>query len=375
MSPIQKALLIASKGSGKVEVGTRPIPTPGPGQVLVKVQSAALNPVDNLIKNIGAFADQFGYPALIGNDGAGIIEDMAADVQGWKKGDRVVIQGYWDQDRCTLQQYALSDAVRCAKIPESWSFDEAATLPLGLATAAIGLYQTPTSVPSQGIIPGQGGGAGLLAPWECGVGNYAGQAAVVFGGSSSVGQFALTSLQSLHPIQLAKLSGFDPIITTASKNNEAYCKLAGATHVIDYHDVPYDDIPAAIARLTEKPVQLVYDAVSSEPSQKSGWAVLGRGHGGNMVIVLHPLLGFTSGQIVGNGKRLVLVHGSIQREDNHDFGAKMFGRLTALLEKRELKPNNVQLIPGGLAGAITGLDRLSKGVSAVKLVVRPQETA
>ncbi|KAI0319324.1 hypothetical protein OF83DRAFT_1170280 [Amylostereum chailletii] len=251
-----------------------------------------------------------------------------------------------------------------ATIPETWSFDEAATLPLGLATAAIGLYQTPTSVPIQGFIPGQGGGAGLLAPWESGVGKYAGQAAVVFGGSSSVGQFAL---------QLARLSVFDPIIATASKKNEAYCKSAGATHVIDYHDVPHDDVPAAIAELTGKSVQLVYDAVSSEPSERAGWAVLGRG--GNMVIVLSSHLGFTPGQIVEDGKRLVHPYGRVQLEDNHEFGAKMFGRLTALLEKRELKPNNIEVIPGGLAGAISGLDRLSKGVSAVKLVVHPQETA
>ncbi|KAI0316228.1 chaperonin 10-like protein, partial [Amylostereum chailletii] len=91
MSPIQKALLVAFKSSGKVELGTRPVPTPGPGQVLVKIRSAALNPVDNVIKNIGAFADEFGYPALVGNDGAGTIEDVAADVQGWEKGDRAYV--------------------------------------------------------------------------------------------------------------------------------------------------------------------------------------------------------------------------------------------------------------------------------------------
>ena len=69
-------------------------------------------------------------------------------------------------------------------MPDSVSFDEAATLPLGLDTAAIGIYAEPRNA------PGQGGGAGLVAPWlEEGVGKYAGKPAVVLGGSTSVGQF------------------------------------------------------------------------------------------------------------------------------------------------------------------------------------------
>ncbi|KAI0316238.1 GroES-like protein [Amylostereum chailletii] len=339
-----------SKASGKVELGSRPVPTPGPGQVLVKIQAAALNPVDNYNKNYGGFVDEFGFPALIGNDGAGTIEDFAPDL--------MFLQGYWNQDRCTLQQYALGDAIRCAKIPENLSFDEASTIPLGLATAAIGMYHAPVSIPDQG------GGAGLIAPWTGGVGKYAGQAVVVFGGSSSVGQFAL---------QLAKLSGFSPIITTASKNNEAYCKSAGATHVIDYRDVHYDNVPAAILKITDNSVPLVYDAISSEASQKAGWAILGRG--GSMVVTLPPAIGVTPGQVGEDGKRLVHVYGNVHRETNRQFGTEMYSHLTTLLAKGELKPNNVEILPDGLAGVSAGLDRLSKGVSAVKLVARPQETA
>lgn len=66
------------------------------------------------------------------------------------------------------------------QIPENISFDQAASVPLGLATATIGLY-----TPAEGR-----GGAGLVAPWkEGGRGKYAGQPIVIFGGSSSVGQY------------------------------------------------------------------------------------------------------------------------------------------------------------------------------------------
>lgn len=60
------------------------------------------------------------------------------------------------------------------------SFDEASTIPLCFATAAIGLYYKGTAR----------GGAGLFPPWEeGGEGKYSGQPIVIIGGSSSVGQF------------------------------------------------------------------------------------------------------------------------------------------------------------------------------------------
>ncbi|KAI0318211.1 GroES-like protein [Amylostereum chailletii] len=353
----QNALLIPSKACGYVQLGTRPVPIPGRGQLLVKIQSAALNPVDHYVKDHGIFVDKCGFPALIGYDGAGIIEQVADDVQGWNKGDRVLFQGDSHPDFCTFQQYALCDAVVCTKIPEKMSFDDASTFPVALGTAAVGLYQKLAPV------SGQDGGAGLIAPWESGIGKYAGQPALVFGGSSSVGQLA---------IQLVKLSGFNPIIATASKKNENYCKAAGATHVIDYHDLPYADLPAAVAKLVNGPISLVYDAVSSEDSQKAGWAILA--HSGSLINAGRRILGITPDQIGEDGKHLVQVWGVIRRDDNIELGAKMCNHLTDLLEEGLLKPNNVEVLPGGLAGVSAGLDRLLKGVSAVKLVVRPQET-
>jgi NADPH:quinone reductase-like Zn-dependent oxidoreductase len=67
------------------------------------------------------------------------------------------------------------------QIPDNLSFDEACTIPLGLATAACGLYQNKSD---------RGGDAGLVPPWEeGGAGKYTGQPILVIGGASSVGQF------------------------------------------------------------------------------------------------------------------------------------------------------------------------------------------
>lgn len=87
MSPQQKALFLSEK-QGDFEVGSRNIPSPRAGQLLVKVQSAALNPVDYKIKDTGLFVTQ--YPAVLGTDIAGIVEELGEGVENFRKGDRVL---------------------------------------------------------------------------------------------------------------------------------------------------------------------------------------------------------------------------------------------------------------------------------------------
>ena len=96
--------------------------------------------------------------------------------------------GAGTSDGAAYQEYTLADAARVAKIPSNLTYEQAATVPLCLATAAIGMYKPKSSqVLPNGFDPG---GAGLAPPWaEGGMGKYKGQAAVVFRGSSSVGQF------------------------------------------------------------------------------------------------------------------------------------------------------------------------------------------
>lgn len=82
----QKALLLDTK-FGKLVVDTISVPKPGPKDILVKVHAAALNPVDWKIQKYGVFVQTF--PAILGTDISGEVEEIGEDVSDFKKGDRV----------------------------------------------------------------------------------------------------------------------------------------------------------------------------------------------------------------------------------------------------------------------------------------------
>jgi hypothetical protein len=95
----------------------------------------------------------------------------------------------------------MADAHFLAQIPPNVSFEGASTIPLGFATAAVGLYQDFRAH----------GGIGLVAPWdEGGYKKYTGQPIVVIGGASSVGQFGSFYYNTAHPYFVLKLSHSDP---------------------------------------------------------------------------------------------------------------------------------------------------------------------
>ena len=85
----QKALLLTAK-HGHWIIGETPVPTPGPKDVLVKILAAALNPVDWKIRGAFGFLIRQ-YPAVLGSDGAGTVEEVGEGVAQWKKGDRVCV--------------------------------------------------------------------------------------------------------------------------------------------------------------------------------------------------------------------------------------------------------------------------------------------
>ncbi|KZV67570.1 GroES-like protein [Peniophora sp. CONT] len=355
MSQQHKALLIHSKG-GRMELGLRDTPTPGAGQVLVRNIAVALNPVDAYIQHVGLFIENR-LPALAGFDGSGEVYKLGPDVDGWKVGDKVFYQGHTTNDGSTFQEYTIAAAAHMAKIPANITTEQAATIPITLATAAIGIYAEKKDAlrPDKFDV----GGLGLTPPWATGGRDkYVGQAALVISGSSSVGQFAL---------QLLKASGFSPLITTASKHNEAYCKAAGATHVIDHKDVPYHELPAAVKKiLGETPVSFIYDAWARGGSQQAAFSLLAPG--GSMCTALYSEVGERAKEDA-QGRRVLTPYGSVNEEPHHAFGTEMYAHLTEMLETGELKPNNVKLLDG-FEAIPAGCDELLQGVSGIKLVAR-----
>ncbi|PCH39327.1 GroES-like protein [Wolfiporia cocos MD-104 SS10] len=343
----QKSLLLTAK-QGSFAVDTTPIPKPGPGQVLIKIQSAALNPVDWKIQAYGSIIEKF--PSVLGSDIAGTIEAVGEGVSGFTKGDRVLNQGVIGNNEFSgFQQYALAYADVTAKIANSLSFDQASTIPLGLATAALGLFN-----------PGKSNSAGLHPPWEAnGSGRYAGQPIVIFGGASSVGQYV---------IQVAKLAGFSPIITTASLTNADYLRGLGATHVLD-RKLSAERLKAQVLSITSASIQTVYDAVSEADTQVAAYDLVSSG--GTLLLVIPNSI--PESKQTGD-RKIVNVFGSVSAPDNRATGASLYKQLTRLLENGSIKPNRVEVLPNGLQGIINGLKKLQAGISNVKLVAHPQET-
>src|SRR5437899_6780316 len=69
-----------------------PAPQPGPGEVLVRIHAAGVNPVETYIRS-GTYARLPELPYTPGNDGAGVIEQVGSDVNEFKAGDRVYTAG------------------------------------------------------------------------------------------------------------------------------------------------------------------------------------------------------------------------------------------------------------------------------------------
>ena len=81
-----KALVLPAKQASFV-LKSVPLYTPGPGEVLIKTEAAALAPIDWAISALGVLVEN--YPVIIGEDVAGTVEDIGEGVTRFKKGDRV----------------------------------------------------------------------------------------------------------------------------------------------------------------------------------------------------------------------------------------------------------------------------------------------
>ncbi|KAG8732447.1 hypothetical protein FRC10_000917, partial [Ceratobasidium sp. 414] len=354
----QKASLLPAK-QGKLEVGTRAIPTPQGKQALVKVTAAAINPVDWKIVDYGIFIDEF--PAVLGSDGAGIIESTGPEVTGFKKGDKMYsrsfssyildelsdkpnhsfFQGqYKPVDHATFQQYVLVDTEVVAKVPSNINDDQASTIPVASIASVVGLFQK----------------SGIAFPVNSPTAT--GKPVLVLGGSSSVGQFG---------IQLARIAGFSPIVTTASAQHIEYLKSLGATHVFD-RNVDVKTLQEAFAG----PVSLVLDAISVLSTQKLAVEVLTKpdtAPGAHLAGVLPldaSLQKGLEGKVTVNN-----IFGSSHAFK--DLSVPYWQVLSKWIEEGKVVPNHVQVVGGGLSGVPEALDLSRKGISGVKLVIHPQE--
>lgn len=133
-------------------------PRPGPGQLLVAVRAAGVNPVD--WKQRTGYARAGGgareLPAVFGNEVAGVVAEVGEDVTGFAVGDEVfgnpVAGGY--------AEYAVLPVTVTAHKPAGLSFTDAAALPVAAATAYDGIVQLALPEGATLLVTGAGGGVG-----------------------------------------------------------------------------------------------------------------------------------------------------------------------------------------------------------------------
>jgi NADPH2:quinone reductase len=135
-------------------------PRPGPGQVVVRVEAAGVNPVDVYIRS-GAYARMPALPYTPGLDAAGIVEAVGPGVGRLGVGARVYVAL---SAAGTYAEQTLCDEPRAHPLPESLSFAQGAAVGVPYATAWRALFQRARAVPGETVlVHGGSGGVGLAA--------------------------------------------------------------------------------------------------------------------------------------------------------------------------------------------------------------------
>jgi NADPH2:quinone reductase len=227
-----KAIRIARFGGPDVmEYGDWPQPSPGPGEVLVKLDYSGVN-FTEVYQRAGLYARSQTYktplPMVIGSEGGGSVAALGEGVDGLQTGDRVsycIVRG-------SYAEYAAVPAWRLVKVPDDVPITIASALMLQGFTAH---YLSHSAFP--------------LKP---------GDSCLVHAGAGGVGQLL---------IQMAKIRGATVLTTVGSAEKAAIAKSAGADHVILYRET---DFREEVMRLTDKRgVDVVYDAVGRDTIAKS----------------------------------------------------------------------------------------------------------
>lgn len=347
-------------GGPKVTVSKTEIPElPSEHHLLIKVIVSGCNPKD------------WKSPAIMkndlnqGDDIAGIVAAVGSQVTNFKVGDKVAAFHEMLQPGGSYAEYALAPDHTAFHVPESISYEEAATIPLAATTAALGLYQRLR----------------LPFPWSPNRDNEQ-CPLLIYGGASAVGAFA---------IKMAVISNIHPLICIAGNGCqfvEGLIDRSRGDEVIDYRSC--DDIPAAIRKaLNGKKLQYTFDAVSENGSLENVAKVLDP-HG-RMVVVLPgkrydeipstvqlscTQVGKVHNEAYPGIRRDLSPCGPLGAENDKLAGQMFFSFFGRGLRDGYLTGHPHKKIDGGLHGLETALCNLRDGkASAVKYVIRIDETS
>jgi NADPH2:quinone reductase len=193
----------------------RPQPTPGPGEVRVRLAWSGVNPSD-VKSRAGTRNPTLPFPEITPHsDGAGEIDAVGAGVDAGRIGQRVwVWNGAWGRAHGTAAGWIVLSAAQAVPLPDGVPLEVGACLGIPALTAAHAVLMH---------------------------GGVAGQSVLVAGGAGAVGHYA---------VQMAKLAGARQVIATVSSEAKAeLARAAGADAVIDYRR---EDIASRVRELTDR---------------------------------------------------------------------------------------------------------------------------
>jgi len=135
-------------------------PAPGPGQLLVRIRAAGVNPVETYIRS-GIYARRPALPYTPGHDAAGTVEAVGEGVRGVAAGDRVYTS---ETVTGAYAERALCDPSRVHPLPGNVSYAQGAAVGVPYATAWRALFQRARAVPGETVlVHGASGGVGVAA--------------------------------------------------------------------------------------------------------------------------------------------------------------------------------------------------------------------
>jgi len=213
-----KAIRVHQYGLPEVmQYETAPVPRPGQGEALVRIEAAGLNFID-IYHRLGRYP--LPLPFTPGMEGAGVVDSVGPGVSQVKSGDRVA----YAMERGTYAEYALVPAWKAVPIPEGVDNEQAAAVMLQGTTAHYLSHSTyPLGDGDTALVHAAAGGTGQLL------------------------------------VQMAKLRGARVIGTCSTEEKATLARAAGADEVILYTQ---EDFEAATKHLTDgRGVDVVYHSV------------------------------------------------------------------------------------------------------------------
>ncbi|BCB76230.1 NADPH:quinone reductase [Phytohabitans flavus] len=266
-----RAVVYTRTGDPSVlEVVQRPIPEPGPGEVLVRVAVSGVNPTDwKSRRGGGTGAPPPGGWQIPNQDGAGVVEVVGEGVDAGLVGERVWIwEAAWQRQWGTAAEYTVVPARQVVRLGPA-SFDLGASLGIPFLTA----HRCLT--------------AGEAMPDRINAGAMDGRVVLVQGGAGAVGNAA---------IQLARWADATVIATVSSPEKAQLAAAAGADHVVDYRQ---QDVVEEVRRIAPHGVDAIVE-VAPGANAETDMRVVGpnacvavyAGDGaGSLTLPVRPLMG------------------------------------------------------------------------------------